>query len=195
MWPQSIQLDGKPLHYTVTVGTLPVNDRRQEDRRGGLYRVHRRGPGPAGHLRAEWRSGRGFRLSEFRRHRPQAHRVRRGGRQPVRSGEVNRQSGHVAGFHRPGVHRSDRHRLQPIAGFGGREQEAVLQYRRRHSLPLAHHLRLAGGERAHELAKISGGRELRRLSRPADHPLPANAARRGDERRGAGLAVPESGAG
>jgi carboxypeptidase C (cathepsin A) len=23
---QSIQLDGKPLHYTVTVGTLPVND-------------------------------------------------------------------------------------------------------------------------------------------------------------------------
>src|SRR5580700_4528865 len=24
---QSIQLDGKPLHYTVAVGTLPVNDK------------------------------------------------------------------------------------------------------------------------------------------------------------------------
>ncbi len=30
---QSIQLEGKPLHYTVTVGTLPVDRQRQEDRR------------------------------------------------------------------------------------------------------------------------------------------------------------------
>ena len=39
------------------------------------------------------------------------------------------------------------------------------------------------------------GRKLRRLSRPADHSLPAVAARRGDERRGAGFAVPQPVAG
>ena len=27
---QSIQLDGKPLHYTVTVGALPVNDNNKK---------------------------------------------------------------------------------------------------------------------------------------------------------------------
>ena len=96
---QTIQLEGKPLHYTVTVGTLPVNDHDKKIGEVVFTVVHRGRPGPARHLRTERRSGRGFRLSEFRRHRPEAPRVRQGGRQPVRPGEVDRQSGYVAGFH------------------------------------------------------------------------------------------------
>jgi hypothetical protein len=62
---QSIQLDGKPLHYTVTVGTLPVYDK--DGKKSGevvftAYTVE--GDGPAGDLRAERRAGRGFRLSQ-----------------------------------------------------------------------------------------------------------------------------------
>ena len=46
-----------------------------------------------------------------------------------------------------------------------------------------------------ELPKVSGRRKLRRLSRPADHTLPANTVGCGDERLGAGLALSESDAG
>ena len=193
---QSIQLDGKTLNYTVTVGTLPVFDK--DGKKSGevvftAYTVEGEdrpvtfalngGPGAASVY------------LNFGAIGPKHIEFGERGRQPVRSGDADRQSGHVAGLHRPGVHRSDRHRLQPVAGLGGRDEEAVLQHRHRHSLPLAHHLRLAGEERTAELAEIPGGRELRRLSRPAHHALPAVAARRGDERRGAGVAVPESDAG
>ena len=36
---QSMQLEGKPLHYTVTVGTLPVNDTTRRLARWSLPRT------------------------------------------------------------------------------------------------------------------------------------------------------------
>ena len=37
---QTVQLNGKPLRYTVTVGALPVSDKAKKIGRGGLYRIH-----------------------------------------------------------------------------------------------------------------------------------------------------------
>jgi carboxypeptidase C (cathepsin A) len=67
---QSVQVDGRTLKYTVTVGTLPVRDDK-----GNIFRAQRR-------------AGCVFGVSQFRRHWSQARELRRGRRQPLRSGRV-----------------------------------------------------------------------------------------------------------
>ena len=79
-------IDGKTLKYTVTVGALPVRDK--DGKVAGevvttAYTVG--GREPAGHFRAQWRSGRVVGLSELWRDRAEASAGRQRRRQPVRS--------------------------------------------------------------------------------------------------------------
>ena len=114
---QRIQLDGKTLNYTVTVGALPVRDKDGKNAGEVVFTAYTvDGAESSGDLRLQRRPGRIFGLSELWRHRAQACSRRQRGRQPVRSGDAEGQSRHLARFHRSGVHRSHRHRLQPLAG-------------------------------------------------------------------------------
>ena len=96
---QNMQLDGKPLHYTATVGTLPVYD--QDGKKIGevvftAYTVEGEdrpvtfalngGPGAASVYLNLGAIG------------PKHIEFGDGGRQPLRSGDVDGQSRHVAGF-------------------------------------------------------------------------------------------------
>jgi len=70
---QSMELNGKTLRYTVTVGALPV--RNKDGKTAGevvLTALYRRGRQPPGDLCHEWRAGRFFGVFELWRHRTQA---------------------------------------------------------------------------------------------------------------------------
>ena len=70
---QSMQIDGKTLKYTVTVGALPVRDK--DGKIAGdvvVTCVHGGGRKPAGHVCVERRAGRVERVSEFWRDRAEA---------------------------------------------------------------------------------------------------------------------------
>ena len=195
---QVTHVAGKTLSYTATVGSLPVRDEKGKKIAEVVFTAYildgPREPRPAGDLRLQRRPGRGLGLPEPRRHRAQARAVRRPGRQPLRPRQAGRQSRHLARLHRPGVHRSGRHRLLPLAGRQGRDQEALLFDQAGHRVPVAHRLRLAAEERPDGLAQVRHRRELRRLPRAAHHLLPADPARRRRQRRGDGLALPRAGA-
>ena len=119
--------------------------------------------------------------------------VRQRGRQSLRSLGAHGQSRHLARLHRSGLHRSHRHRLQPRRGAGRPGEKALLLHHARYRVSFARHLRLAGQEWPPGLAQIPRRRKLRRIPRSAHHPLPAVAAWRGHERRGAGFALSQPG--
>ena len=147
---QTIQLNGKTLKYTVTVGTLPaLRQGQQEERRRGVHRLHGRGAGSSGDLRVQRRPGRRLGLSESRRDRTEARALRRPGRQPVRP---RRRSPTIPA---PGSTSPICVFIDPIGtGFSRSYLNAddtkreFYTHRQRHPLPLPRHLRLAGQERA-----------------------------------------------
>ena len=132
------------------------------------------------------------RLSQLRRHRPQASSSRQRGRQPLRSRRF------LPTIRAPGSTSPTWSSSIPIgtgfsrAWFPRTRPRSSSTAPSRHRISLARHLRLAGEERPPGVAQISRRRELRRLPRSAHHLLSAIAARRGHERRGAGVAVSES---
>ena len=163
---------------------------RQEDRRNRLHRLHAGRPArlaPPGDVRLQRRPGRGLGLSQSRRHRAQAHPVRRRGRQRLRSRRVARQPRHLARLHRSGLHRPGGHRLLALAPEAGGDGQEVLPDQAGHRIPVPHRLRLAPEERSDGVAQICGGRELRRLSRPGHRPRTADRAGRRRLRRGDGV--------
>jgi len=141
---------------------------------------------PAGDVCAQRWTRRRVGLSQPRRDWPETRFIRGRRQQPLGSGDADRQPGHVARFQRSRLHRSSRYRFQPFAGLSRRHQARFLHDRERRSISLAHHLRLAVEEPAAAVTEVSRRRELRRLPRSADHPLPPGTARRCDERPRAG---------
>ena len=194
--PQEIKLDGKPLKYTVTVSAMPVRDKDgkvagqvvttaytvEGENRPVTFALNG-GPGAASVY------------LNFGAIGPKHMNAGNEGDSPSDPGVLTDNPGHLARLHRPGIHRSDRHGVQPLRGSRGPGEKALLLDHARHSISVARDLRLAGEERAPRLAQVSRGRELRRIPRAAHHALPAVAAGRGVERRGAGVAVSEPGRG
>ena len=114
---QTIQLDGKTLHYTVTVGALPVRDSdgkvagevvvtafTMEGANRPVTFAFNGGPGAASVY------------LNFGAIGPKHVDAGNEGAQPFRSRQPRRQPRHMARFHRPRLHRSHRHRLQPLQG-------------------------------------------------------------------------------
>ena len=113
---QAIQLDGKTLKYTATVGTIPVYE-KDGKKTGEVVFTSYIVDGRTAPVTFALNGGPGAAsvYLNFGAHRSQAREIRQRRRQPVRSGDAHRQPRHLARFHRPGVHRPDRHRLQPLA--------------------------------------------------------------------------------
>ena len=115
---------------------------------------------PPGHLRLQRRSGRGFGVSEPRPGRAAHSRI---SRQRRRYRALAGQSADLARLHRSGDDRSGRNGLEP-AGQGRRRQR-VLWRAPGCANAGQDHRALSRQERPRQLAQISPGRELRRVSR------------------------------
>ena len=111
MWRRAFNSKASRCHYTVTVGTLPVNDNGKKIGEVVFTAYTMEGQDRPVTFALNGGPGAASVFLNFGAIGPKHLEFGDGGRQPVRSGEVNRQSGYVAGFHRPGVHRSDRHRV------------------------------------------------------------------------------------
>ena len=186
----TLALPDRPLDYTATAGTLPLRDGKGETTaeifsvaytaepaspERPVTFVFNGGPGAAsaflhlGGARAA-HALRSPRAARFRR-RPQA----------------RRQSRHLARLHRPGLRRPGRHRLQPRGGDsedGERRSGASTRTPR----PWPRSSASGSPRRPHDLARVPGGRELRRLPRRAPDPRPARGERHRAQRRRPDLA-------
>jgi carboxypeptidase C (cathepsin A) len=87
---QTIELNGKPLRYTVTVGTLPVFDNGKKTAEVVFTAYTVEGQDRPVTFALNGGPGAASVFSEPGRDRSQAHRVRRGRGQPVGPGEVDR---------------------------------------------------------------------------------------------------------
>ena len=90
---QEIKLDGKTLKYTVTVGALPVRD-KDGKMAGEVVTTAYTVEGENRPVTFAFNGGPGAasRLSEFRRHRPQAHDAGNEGDSPSDPSDAHRQS-------------------------------------------------------------------------------------------------------
>ena len=132
------------------------------DRLCGLRDAGRRAS--AGHLRVQWRPGRGVRLSQHRRDRAVAAAVRSPrGVEPARAAAERRD---LARFHRPRVHRSARHRLQPDRRERRRRPAPVLVGRRRCRRARGVHPQVDRAGRPPAVGQVHRRRKLWRLPRP-----------------------------
>ena len=124
---QSAVVDGRKIGYDATVGSLPVLDEKGKTIADVMFIAYTV-PGANRPVTFALNGGPGASsvYLNLGAHRSQARAVRRRGRQPVRPGHADRQSGHLARLHRPRVHRSGRHRLQPRARAG--EDEAKKRF-------------------------------------------------------------------
>ena len=145
-------------------------DRRQG--RGHCIDLHRLLSGgrngrrrAAGDLRLQRRSGRGLGIPASGGARSAYHgdAGQRRGTRPA--GAADRQSGDLAGVHRPRLYRSGRHRLQPRRRQGGEPGQAVLGRACRPHLARRGDPALADPASALVDAGLSRRRELRRISR------------------------------
>ncbi len=117
---QSIQMDGKTLHYTATVGTLPVRDSKGALSGEVVYTAYlvegkdrpvtfafNGGPGAASVYLNLGAIG------------PKKVAFGAEGQSPSDPATHDGQSGDVAGLHGPGVYRSDRDWVFAVAGADG----------------------------------------------------------------------------
>ena len=165
---QSMVLDGKTLHYTVTVGAYPTRDKDGKVA-GEVVVTSYTMPGDNRPVTFAFNGGPGASsvYLNFGAIGPKHLQFGNEGDSPSDPTVLTDNPGHLAGFHRPGLHRSHRHRLQPRRGARGPAEEALLLHRSRHRVPLAYRLRLAGQKRPPRFAEISRRRELRRIPRAA----------------------------
>ncbi len=174
-------------------GNDAAERRRRHPGRGGRRHRLLAGPGagqvgrrPPRHLRLQRRSRRLLRLARPRRDRPVA-RARRPAGLPQPGPGPRRERPDLVALHRPGVHRSARHRLQPRRPGHGGGPPPLPDGGRRHPAARGHHPPLARSAWPARQPGVPGGRELRRLPRPAPGPRPAGKPGHRRARHGADL--------
>ena len=189
---QSIHVDGRQLNYTATVGSLPVRDEHGKKIADIVYTAYTldsaRGD-PDRPVTFAFNGGPGAASVYLNLGAIGPKRVPFGtGESPSERPQLRDNPGTWLDF-------TDLVFIDPVGtGFsrtpGGRgdDQEEVLLGQARHRVPVAHRLRLAGQEPPPAEPQVRRRRKLRRLPRPAHHPLPADADGGGSERRRAGLA-------
>ena len=145
---QSMLLAGRVLKYTATVGSLPVRDEKGKKIAEVVFTAYTLdGPkDPNRPVTFAFNGGPGAASVYLNLGAIGPKRVQFGaqGDTPSDPGQAAGQPGHLARLHRPRVHRPGRHRLLPLAGLDGRDQEALLGDQARHRVPVADRLRLAG---------------------------------------------------
>jgi hypothetical protein len=190
---QSIEMDGKTLHYTVTVGALPVRDKdgKVAGQCGGDL-VHHGRRQPAGYVCVNGGPGASSVYLNFGAIGPKHLHAGNEGDSPSDPTVLKDNPGTWLDF-------TDLVFIDPIGtGFSRatvpEDQAKKLFYSTTPDIEYLSRvdLRLAGEERPAGLEEVPGWRELWRLSRAAHYVLPAIATGRGHEWRGAGVALSES---
>ena len=190
---QSIQMDGKALKYTVTVGALPVRDKDGKVA-GNVVVTSYTVDGDNRPVTFAFNGGPGASsvYLNFGAIGPKHIDAGNEGDSPSDPTALKDNPGTWLDF-------TDLIFVDPIGtGFSRatvpEDQAKKLFYssNARCRVPFARGLRLAGKEQSAGLAQVPGRRKLRRLSRAAHNVLPAVATGCGPERRSAGVALFES---
>jgi len=116
---QTIHLDGKTLPYTATVGTMPVYNNGKKT--GDVVFTSYTAEGENRPVTFALNGGPGASSVFLNLGAIGPKHVEFGRDGDVGSSNAERQSGNLAGFHRPGIYRPHRDRLQPFANFGRRD--------------------------------------------------------------------------
>ena len=168
---QVVRIANREVRYKATVGHVDIRDGKGKvDRSGGVHRLYgaERGQDAAGHLRLQWRSGRGLRLPQLRRDRPEACQFGAQGDAPSDHAVAARQSQQLARLHRPGLHRSRRHWVLSAACRRRGDQEATsTPPMPTSSTSAASSSTGSTEERPNDRAPVSDRRKLWRLPRAA----------------------------
>ena len=133
---------------------------QRQGRAASRYRLHRlpaqwrRRAHPAGDLPVQWRAGRVLGLAAIRRRRTVAARHQRRRGDVLRVARPVAQRRDLARLYRSGLHRSRRHRLQPLRRDRRGGAQAVLFGRRRRQRDRAGDPPLAGEIRSAAVAEI-----------------------------------------
>ena len=186
---QTIQLDGKPLHYTVTVGALPVYDSAKKT--GNVVCTAYTIEGQDRPVTFALNGGPGAASVFLNLGAIGPKRIQFGdeGDSPSDPAKLTDNPGTWLGF-------TDLVFIDPI-GTGYSRSEVTPDETKKQFFSTdndIHYLSRIIYDWLVKNGRLSSRkylrwRELRRLSRPAHHALSANAVRGGDERRGAGLAI------
>ncbi len=169
----TLELPGRTLHFSATAGAIRLTDDKGAPRADIAFIAYQLdGVDPRSRkVTFVMNGGPGFASGWLQVGAVGPWRIPLGGQWGTGDGPVGlaraaAECRDLAGFHRPGVHRSGRYRLFARAHQQRRGAQAAVLGQRRHRLSGRGDPALAGPVRPQRLAEIPAGRELRRLPRP-----------------------------